>query len=96
MVGGAPNKYALFLGAKYNGTRLNRLMAPSVTVDDALGLLTPIIRRYAVEREDGEGFGDFCDREILPRDATLHSIGTPPGATAPTPDVPLVQTGTSA
>ncbi len=96
LVGRAPNKYALFLGAKYNGTRLNRLMAPSVTVDDALGLLTPIIRRYAVEREDGEGFGDFCDREVLPRDATLHSIGTPPGATAPAPDVPMVQTGTSA
>ncbi len=96
LVGRAPNKYALFLGAKYNGTRLNRLMAPSVTVDDALGLLTPIIRRYAVERGEGEGFGDFCDREILPADATLHSIGTLPGASVPAPDVPTVQTATSA
>ncbi len=96
LVGRAPNKYALFLGAKYNGTRLNRLMAPSVTIDDALGLLTPIIRRYAVERADGEGFGDFCDREILPADATLHSIGTPSGASAPAADVPTVQTATSA
>ena len=96
LVGRAPNKYALFLGAKYNGTRLNRLMAQSVTVDDALGLLTPIIRRYAVEREDGEGFGDFCDREILPADATLHSVGTLPGASVPAPDVPTVQTATSA
>ena len=96
LVGRAPNKYALFLGAKYNGTRLNRLMAPSVTVDDALGLLTPIIRRYAVEREAGEGFGDFCDREILPADATLHSIGTIPGTSGPAPDVATVQTATSA
>ena len=96
LVGRAPNKYALFLGAKYNGTRLNRLMAPSVTVDDALGLLTPIIRRYAVERQDGEGFGDFCDREVLNADATLHSIGTAPGAASPAPDVSTVQTATSA
>ena len=96
LVGRAPNKYALFLGAKYNGTRLNRLMAPSVTVDDALGLLTPIIRRYAVERQDGEGFGDYCDRTVLPADATLHSVGTPPGSSVHAPDVSTVQTATSA
>ncbi len=96
LVGRAPNKYALFLGAKYNGTRLNRLMAPSVSIDDALGLLTPIIRRYAVEREDGEGFGDYCDRTVLPADATLHSVGTPPGSTVHAPDVATVQTATSA
>ena len=75
-VGKAPNKYALYLGAKYNGTRLNRLVSPSITIDDAVKLLTPIIKRYAVERKTGEGFGDFCDREILPKDATFHSAGT--------------------
>ena len=96
LVGRAPNKYALFVGAKYNGTRLNRLMAPSVTVDDAIGMLTPIIRRYAVERADGEGFGDYCDRTVLPADATLHSVGTPLGTTQHQPDVAPVQTAVSA
>jgi sulfite reductase (NADPH) hemoprotein beta-component len=76
LVGRAPKKYALFLGAKYDGTRLNRLYAPSVTLDGAVEMLTPIIKRYAEEREAGEGFGDFCDRVILPADATLHSEGT--------------------
>jgi sulfite reductase (NADPH) hemoprotein beta-component len=76
LVGRAPNKYALFLGAAYNGTRLNRLVSPSVTIDDAVKLLAPIIKRYALERRDGEGFGDFCHRAILPADATLHSIGS--------------------
>jgi sulfite reductase (NADPH) hemoprotein beta-component len=75
-VGKAPGKYALYLGAKYNGTRLNRLVSPSITVDGAVAMLTPIIKRYALEREEGEGFGDFCDRVIIPADATLHSIGT--------------------
>jgi sulfite reductase (NADPH) hemoprotein beta-component len=75
-VGKAPGKYALYLGAKYNGTRMNRLVSPSITVDGAVEMLTPIIKRYALESEDGEGFGDFCDRVIIPADATLHSVGT--------------------
>ncbi len=75
-VGKAPNKYALYLGASYNGTRLNRLFSPSITIDDAVTRLTPIIKRYALERNDGEGFGDWCDRVILPTDATTHSVGT--------------------
>jgi len=76
-VGKAPGKYALYLGAKYNGTRLNRLYSPSITIDGAVTELTPIIKRFAKERANGEGFGDFCDREILPADATFHSVGTP-------------------
>jgi sulfite reductase (NADPH) hemoprotein beta-component len=75
--GKAPNKYALYLGAKYQGTRLNRLFAPVVTIDEAVTLLTPVIQRYAKERQPGEGFGDFCDRAVLPKDATFHSVGTP-------------------
>jgi len=69
LVGRAPGKYALYLGGRYNGTRLNRLAAPSVTLDEAVTLLTPIIKRYALERHDSEGFGDFCHRAVLPPDA---------------------------
>jgi sulfite reductase (NADPH) hemoprotein beta-component len=76
LVGRAPNKYALYLGASYNGTRLNRLVSPSVTIDDAVALVGPLIKRYALERSEGEGFGDYCDRAILPADATFHSVGT--------------------
>jgi sulfite reductase (NADPH) hemoprotein beta-component len=76
LVGKAPNKYALYLGAKYDGTRLNRLFSPSVSIDDALKLVGPIIKRYAKERQPGEGFGDYCDRVVLPKDATFHSVGT--------------------
>lgn len=76
LVGRAPNKYALYLGASYQGDRLNRLASPSVTLDDAVKMLTPMIHRWAAERNEAEGFGDFCDRSILPADATYHSIGT--------------------
>lgn len=80
LVGKAPNKYAVYLGARYNGTRLNRLAAPSLTLEAAVEFLAPILKRYALERQDGERFGDFCDRAILPQDATFHSIGTPVAA----------------
>jgi len=76
LVAKAPNKYALYIGAKYNGTRLNRLFSPSVSIDGAVAMLTPVIKRYAVERKKDEGFGDFCDRAVLPKDATFHSVGT--------------------
>jgi sulfite reductase (NADPH) hemoprotein beta-component len=74
--GRAPGKYALYIGAAYEGTRLNRLVSPSITLDDAVKLLEPIIKRYARERNEGERFGDFCNRVILPADATFHSVGT--------------------
>ncbi len=77
LVGKAPNKYALYLGARYNGTRLNRLASPGLSVDGAVEFLAPFIKRYALERLPGEGFGEFCDRAVLPPDATFHSIGTP-------------------
>jgi sulfite reductase (NADPH) hemoprotein beta-component len=54
---------------------LNRLFAPSVTLDDAVRLLTPVIERYARERGAGERFGDWCDRLVLPANATYHSVG---------------------
>jgi sulfite reductase (NADPH) hemoprotein beta-component len=77
LVGKAPNKFALYLGAKYQGTRLNRLYAATVTLEQAIELVTPLIQRYGKERQPDEGFGDYCDRAVLPKDATFHSVGTP-------------------
>ena len=79
LVGKAPNKYALYLGAKYDGTRLNRLYAPSLTTEDAIATLTPLIKRYAVERLPAESFGDFCTRTVLAEQAAQPE----PAAVAP-------------
>ncbi len=84
-VGKAPNKYALYLGGDYIGHRLNRLVSPSITFDEALAGLKPIIQRFAKERRPGEKFGDFCEREILPADATLHSVGSGVPGLSPAP-----------
>jgi sulfite reductase (NADPH) hemoprotein beta-component len=88
-VGKAPGKYALYLGAKYNGTRLNRLFRQSITVDESLTLLTPIIKRYALERQPGEEFGDFCTRTVLAEEAAAAAaaaaaaVATPVAVPAP-------------
>lgn len=61
-VGRAPGKYNLYLGGGHAGDRLNKLYREAVTREEAIALLEPIIRDYAVSREDGERFGDFVIR----------------------------------
>lgn len=62
LVGKSPGKYNLYLGAAFNGTRLNVLYKPSVTTADLIPMLSAIFRRYATERLAGEKFGDFVIR----------------------------------
>ena len=62
LVGRNPGLYNLYLGAAFNGSRLNKLYAEDVTEAQILGLLGPILKRYATEREAGERFGDFVIR----------------------------------
>lgn len=61
-VGRTPGVYNMYLGAAFNGSRLNKLYAQDVTEAKILELLDPMIQRYAKEREDGEHFGDFVIR----------------------------------
>lgn len=61
-VGRAPGLYNLYLGAAFNGTRMNKLYAQDVGKARILELLDPLLQRYAKEREDGEHFGDFVIR----------------------------------
>ena len=61
-VGKSPGKYNVYLGAAFNGSRLNTLYKPNVPDTEIVALLGPIIRRYALERTNGERFGDFVTR----------------------------------
>jgi sulfite reductase (NADPH) hemoprotein beta-component len=61
-VGKAPGKYNVYLGAAFNGSRLNILYKSSVPNAEIVPLLRPIIQRYATERNAGERFGDFVIR----------------------------------
>jgi len=63
-VGKSEGHYNLYLGGNFNGTRLNTLYKETLTEDEILTELTPIIADYAQNRSDGEKFGDFVIRKL--------------------------------
>ena len=63
LVGRTPGKYNLYLGAAFDGSRLNKLYRQDVGHDEIVAALTPLIERYAKERAPGERFGDFVIRQ---------------------------------
>jgi sulfite reductase (NADPH) hemoprotein beta-component len=62
LVGKAPGKYNLYLGASTRGDRLNTLYRENVSEQEILTALEPVIQRYASERTHDEPFGDFTIR----------------------------------
>ncbi|MGH6915772.1 MAG: sulfite reductase, partial [Geminicoccales bacterium] len=63
LVGRAPGKYNLYLGAAYDGSRMNKLYGKDLGHDEIVAALGPLIASYAKEREAGERFGDFVIRK---------------------------------
>ena len=63
LVGRGPGTYNLYLGAAFDGSRLNRLYRRDVDHDGILAALTPLFEFYAAERGAGERFGDFVIRK---------------------------------
>jgi sulfite reductase (NADPH) hemoprotein beta-component len=62
LVGKAPGRYNLMLGADARGQRLNTLHRENIDEAGILGALEPLFTRYAAERANAEGFGDFLLR----------------------------------
>jgi sulfite reductase (NADPH) hemoprotein beta-component len=63
MVGRAPGKYNLYLGAAFDGSRLNRLYRETLSEPEILAELEPLFEQFAKERNQGEHFGDFVTRK---------------------------------
>lgn len=62
LVGRAPGIYNVYLGAKHTGERLNKLWKEGLNNDQIVAELTPLIHKYAGDREQGEHFGDWTVR----------------------------------
>ncbi|SJZ87225.1 assimilatory sulfite reductase (NADPH) hemoprotein subunit [Novilysobacter spongiicola] len=66
LVGKAPGRYNLMLGADHRGQRLNTLYRENIDEAAILEALDPLLARYATERgttpHGTEGFGDFLLR----------------------------------
>lgn len=62
-IGKSAGRYNLYLGGNRNGTRLNALYKETLSEEEILNELRPIIADYAANRIEGEGFGDFVVRK---------------------------------
>ncbi len=67
LIGKAPGRYNVYLGADIAGRRLNRLYRENLDEDAIFAALGPLLARYASERHSGaadgvEPFGDFLQR----------------------------------
>lgn len=62
LVGKAYGVYNLMLGGGYHGQRVNKIYRQSIKEEEVLEILKGLFKRWALEREEGEHFGDFCIR----------------------------------
>ncbi|MCB1553626.1 MAG: assimilatory sulfite reductase (NADPH) hemoprotein subunit [Xanthomonadales bacterium] len=65
LVGKAPGRYNLMLGADHRGQRLNTLFRENVGEAEIIEALDPLFARFAAERSGQEGFGDYLIRSGL-------------------------------
>ena len=73
LVGKAPGRYNLYLGANHAGERLNKLYREMLDEDGILRELAPLLATYSAERHPNEGFGDFVVRTGMVA-ATTHGL----------------------
>jgi sulfite reductase (NADPH) hemoprotein beta-component len=73
LVGKAPGRYNLYLGADHTGERLNKLYREMLDEEGILRELSPILAAYATNRQPGEGFGNFVIRTGIVK-ATVHGL----------------------
>lgn len=62
LVGKAIDRYNLHLGGNRIGTRIPRMYRENISSAEILTILDNLIGRWAKEREDQEGFGDYLIR----------------------------------
>ncbi|KUI97149.1 assimilatory sulfite reductase (NADPH) hemoprotein subunit [Vibrio sp. MEBiC08052] len=62
LVGKAPGRYNLHLGGNRAGTRIPKMYKENITEQQILAEIDQLVGRWAIERNDGEYFGDFVIR----------------------------------
>ncbi|MBK9462652.1 MAG: NADPH-dependent assimilatory sulfite reductase hemoprotein subunit [Sphingobacteriales bacterium] len=65
LVGRSPGNYNLYLGAAFDGSRLNKLYRETLSETDILTELNQLFKQYATERTPNEHFGDFVLRKNI-------------------------------
>jgi sulfite reductase (NADPH) hemoprotein beta-component len=74
LVGKAPGRYNLMLGADHRGSRLNTLYRENIDEAAILAELDGLFARYAAERRFEERFGDFVRRAGILAPSPVHTL----------------------
>jgi sulfite reductase (ferredoxin) len=62
--GRTKDKYTIYLGGRLLGDRLGFVYKDVVPFAEIVPTLVPVFTRFKAERQDGETFGDFCNRTL--------------------------------
>lgn len=78
LVGKAPGRYNMHLGGNRAGTRIPKMYKENISSAQILQEIDELVARWANEREEGEGFGDFTIRagiieEVIISKRDLHA-----------------------
>ncbi|ARP39380.1 assimilatory sulfite reductase (NADPH) hemoprotein subunit [Vibrio syngnathi] len=78
LVGKAPGRYNMHLGGNKAGTRIPKMYKENITSAQILEEIDSLVGRWATERSENEGFGDFTIRagiieEVIISKRDLHA-----------------------
>ncbi|WP_192889855.1 assimilatory sulfite reductase (NADPH) hemoprotein subunit [Vibrio bathopelagicus] len=78
LIGKAPGRYNMHLGGNKAGTRIPKMYKENITSAQILEEIDALVGRWATERKDNEGFGDFTIRtgiieEVIISKRDLHA-----------------------
>jgi len=62
--GRTKDKYTIYLGGRRLGDRLAFVYKDIVPLAEIVPTLVPVFTRFKAERQNGETFGDFCNRVL--------------------------------
>ncbi len=62
LVGRARNRYAIYVGGRLLGDRLNFLYKDLVPLEEVVPTIVPLLLYFREARQPGESFGEFCHR----------------------------------
>ncbi|MEE2640379.1 MAG: NADPH-dependent assimilatory sulfite reductase hemoprotein subunit [Planctomycetota bacterium] len=62
LVGKAKNRYTMYLGGRLLGNRLGFIYKDLVPFEEVVPEIVSVLSLFKANREEGETFGDFCDR----------------------------------
>jgi sulfite reductase (ferredoxin) len=61
-VGKTLGKYTIYVGGNRTGSRMAFIYKDLVLLEDLVPSLSPLLAQFKIERQNGESFGDFCER----------------------------------